>query len=64
MGDKPKQTRQRVSEKTVKKVLTRSGKKIHTVTETLQELTGQKNIKFDIPELTKEVRGNYKVVRK
>ena len=32
--------------------------------EALQELTEQKNIKFDIPELTEEVRGTYKVVRK
>ena len=32
--------------------------------EALKELTEQKNIKFDIPELTEEVRNTYKIVRK
>lgn len=34
------------------------------VEEARQELTNRKSIKFDIPEMSEEVRGTYKVVRK
>lgn len=33
-------------------------------TDAAKELTEQKTIKFDIPELTEEIRGTYKVIRK